>query len=80
MLDGMTIATDMLAKYLAAEIDLLAGKEAAWGDRRLKMEDLAEIRKGRQEWEQRVAAERRTAAGSSGLSVGGATFSQVRIE
>ena len=60
----MSTATDMLAKYLAAEASLLSGKETRLGDRTLRMEDLAEIRKGRQEWEARVRAE---SAGSSAL-------------
>lgn len=53
----MSTATDMLAAYQAAELALLKGKETMLGDRRLKFEDLAEIRKGRMEWEQRVADE-----------------------
>lgn len=74
MLDGaadtvadMTTATDMLALYLQAEKDLLAGKEVAFGDRRLRYEDLAEIRGGRAEWEARVAAEQRASSGASGV-------------
>lgn len=74
----MTTATDMLAKYLAAEQAILEGKEARLGDRLLKMEDLAEVRKGRQEWEARVAAESRKAAGTPAL--GGATFAVARMD
>ena len=74
----MTTATDMLAKYLAAEQALLEGKEARLGDRTLRMEDLAEIRKGRQEWEARANAESRTAV--SAPSLGGATFSVARLD
>lgn len=61
----MSTATDMAARYLAAETAILEGKEARMGDRWLRMEDLAEIRKGRMEWEQRVAAEQAKAAGAT---------------
>lgn len=62
----MSTATDMLAKYLAAETAILEGKEARLGDRWLRMEDLAEVRKGRIEWENRVSTEQATAAGAGG--------------
>lgn len=75
----MSTTTDMLAKYLAAELAILDGKEARFGDRMLRMEDLAEIRKGRQEWETRANAEARSISGASGLSIGGATFSVARM-
>lgn len=68
----MSTATDMLQKYLTAEQALLEGKEVSLGDRRLRMEDLPAIRAGRQEWEQRVAAE--TASTSKAQSVGGLAF------
>lgn len=64
----MTTATDMLAQYLAAEAALLQGKEARLENgRSLRMEDLAEVRAGRKEWEARVAAETAAAAGAPGL-------------
>ena len=53
----MTTATDMLAKYLAAEAAVLEGKEVSLGDRKLRMEDLASITAGRKEWERRVQQE-----------------------
>lgn len=65
----MTTATEMLAKYLAAECALLEGKEVSFGDRRLRMEDLPSIIKGRQEWEQRVARE--SARGNKAATIGG---------
>lgn len=69
----MTTATDMLAAYLQAEAAILAGKEFTWSDgRRLRREDLAEIRKGRQEWENRVAGESAAAAGAP--TIGGRSF------
>lgn len=63
----MSQAENMLAKYMAAEAALLEGKEVAFGDRRLRREDLAEIRAGRREWEQRVAREKASAAGASSI-------------
>lgn len=74
----MSTATDMVAAYLAAETNLLQGKEARLGDRSLKLEDLGEIRKGRQEWEQRAAREAAGAAGAPTL--GGATFAVARLD
>lgn len=59
----MSTATDMLAKYLEAEAALLQGKEVSFGDRRLRREDLAEIRAGRLEWEKRVSSEQAATAG-----------------
>lgn len=71
----MSTATDMLARYMAAEAAILDGKEIRLGDRWLRTEDLVEVRKGRQEWEQRVAAEDAAAAG-----VRGPTFSLARLD
>ncbi|MYM65441.1 hypothetical protein GTP45_01160 [Pseudoduganella sp. FT55W] len=68
---------EMIAKYLAAESALLEGKEARFGDRILRMEDLGEIRKGRQEWEQRSLSAQGAAAGRptfGGLGVSLANF------
>ena len=73
MLAPMSTATDMLAKYIKAEGDLLEGKEVRIGDVTYRSEDLAQIRAGRQEWERKVLAERNRAAGAAtfgGLSVG----------
>ena len=65
----MSTAQEMIARYLAAELAVLDGKEVKFGDRVLRTEDLAEIRKGRQEWEERARGERAAAAGRA--SVGG---------
>ena len=70
----MIDAQSMLSKYLAAEQAILEGKEVRFGDRTLRMEDLAEVRHGRQEWERRVAADagrvaRRPTFGGLGFSV-----------
>lgn len=54
-------ALAMLAKYIEAEAAVLEGKTIRLGtggtgiDRQWASEDLPEIRKGRQEWEGRVA-------------------------
>jgi hypothetical protein len=73
----MTAATTMLAKYMTAEAAILDGKEVRFGDRTLRMEDLKEVRDGRLEWEQRVAAEASQAAGRptfGGVSIAFANF------
>lgn len=57
----MSTASEMVAAYLAAESALLSGKTARIGDRLLQMEDLAEIRKGRAEWERRLGNEQASA-------------------
>lgn len=68
----------MLTAYLAAESALLLGKEARLGDRSLRMEDLSEIRKGRQEWEARVKAEEASAA--TAPSIGGLSFKLAQMD
>jgi hypothetical protein len=55
----MSTASDLLAKYLAAESAILSGQEFRMGDRALKMADLAEVRAERQRLELRVNAETR---------------------
>lgn len=54
----MTTATDMLALYLAAETAVLDGQAFTMGSRSLTMANLAEIRRGRTEWEAKVGAEK----------------------
>ena len=70
----MSIATDMVAKYLEAETALLLGKSVSFGGRTLSSENLAEIRQGRQEWERRAAAESNRGATFGGLSYSVARF------
>lgn len=73
----MSIATDTLAAYQAAELALLKGQSFRFGDQQLTRANLAEIQAGRREWERRVTSEQAAAAqgGSSGpLSVWGANF------
>lgn len=73
----MSLATDMVAAYLAAETAVLLGKSVTVEGRIYASEDLAAIRKGRQEWEARVAAEQAAAAGKQTL--GGLSFSHARL-
>jgi hypothetical protein len=72
-----------LAAYLKAETDILAGKEvrfsASGSDRLHRMEDLEQVRAGRQEWERKVAALQAGAARAptiDGLGYSVADFSQ----
>lgn len=55
----MSTATDMLAKYLAAEAAILGGQSYRWGDRQLTRADLSMVQAGRREWERKVATESR---------------------
>lgn len=55
----------MIAVYLQAEIDVLAGKSTAINGKQMTMEDLESIRKGRQEWERRLASIGRQRGGAS---------------
>lgn len=63
----MSIATDMRDLYIAAEQAVLKGQSYTINGRTLTRANLPEIRKGRQEWEQRVAAEQAAARGGSSL-------------
>jgi len=72
----MTIATDMLAAYLAAEAAVLSGKTVQFNGRIHAYEDLAEIRKGRFEWERRVANE----TGGGQPTFGGLSYSIARFD
>lgn len=74
----MSTATDMLAAYMTAEALLLQGKEAVLADRRLRLEDLSEIRAGRKEWEARVAQESAISAGAP--TIGGLSYSLARLD
>lgn len=63
----MSTATDMIAAYLAAETAILLGKDVSFQGRRVAMEDLDSIRKGRQEWEAKARAEAQPAGRRGGL-------------
>jgi len=74
----MSTATEMLAKYLAAEAAILEGKEVRLNGRVLRREDLDLVREGRKEWEAKVAAEEAAAKGTP--TVGGLGFSLARLD
>ncbi|HBO0241414.1 TPA: primosomal replication protein PriB/PriC domain protein [Pseudomonas aeruginosa] len=56
---------EILQRYIEAEQDVLLGKTVSFNSRILTMVDLGEIRRGRQEWERKVAALERIAGGQS---------------
>jgi hypothetical protein len=62
----MSTATTMRDLYIAAETAVLLGQSFEIAGRKLSRADLAEIRKGRAEWEQRVRDETAVAAGRKG--------------
>ncbi len=66
----MSTATEMLAKYLQAESAVLGGQSITFNGRTVSRADLAEIRKGRQEWEKKAQAEE----GVGAPSIGGKGF------
>lgn len=75
----MSIASEMVAMYQAAEQSVLKGQSytisTATGSRQLTRANLVEIRAGRREWEQRLVSEQaRNQGGNSFYSV--ADFSQ----
>ncbi|XXQ55625.1 hypothetical protein ACA040_004343 [Xenophilus aerolatus] len=71
----MSTAAEMLAAYLAAESAILMGKSISFQGRTVDYENLAEIRKGRAEWERRAAAVR-----NGGAAFGGMSFSVARFD
>lgn len=62
---------EMIDTYMQAERDVLNGKSITFRGRTMSSEDLDEIRKGRAEWEQRLAA---TQAGASRFAAKYAAF------
>ncbi|MEL4248552.1 hypothetical protein [Shewanella xiamenensis] len=53
----------MIDAYIAAELDVLAGKSTTINGKLMTTEDLGEIRAGRLEWERRKAAYSRPQGG-----------------
>lgn len=70
----MSTATLMRDRYLAAETAVLSGQRFRMGERELTRADLSEIRAGRREWEQKVAAETAASAGRGDPRVALADF------
>jgi hypothetical protein len=63
----MSLATDMLESYIAAEKAVLKGLAYRTSDgRQLTRANLPEIIAGRREWERRVASETSVAGGREG--------------
>ena len=48
-------AADMVALYLEAEKDVLAGKSVSINGKMMSTEDLEQIRKGRMEWQRTLS-------------------------
>ena len=48
-------ATDMVALYIEAEKDVLAGKSVSINGKTMSTEDLEQIRKGRMEWQRTLS-------------------------
>lgn len=63
----MSNATEMLAFYMSAEKAILQGQSVRYGERYLSRANLLEVQNGRRDWERRVNAENRTAAGGGSL-------------
>ena len=74
----MSTASDMVTRYLAAEIQALEAIEATLGDRSVKMAELKQICAERQKWEARLSAELATAARAP--SLGSIRFSVARLD
>jgi len=61
----MTTASEMLDKYIAAEVAILEGQSVRFGERILTRANLIEVQQGRRDWERRVNAEARIATGGT---------------
>jgi hypothetical protein len=47
---------DLIQRYTAAELAVLDGKSITFNGQQMTLENLSEIRKGRQEWERRLTS------------------------
>lgn len=54
---------NMVDLYTEAELTVLQGKSITFNGQQMTMENLSEIRKGRQEWERKLASATAAAAG-----------------
>lgn len=59
---------NMVDRYTEAELAVLQGKSITFNGQQMTMENLSEIRKGRQEWERKLAS---VTAATAGRSSGG---------
>ena len=60
---------DMIRRYTKAEMAILQGKSIVFNGQQMTMENLSEIRKGRQEWERKLATANATNSGRSGFKL-----------
>lgn len=58
-----TTAQQMVDYYVAAEIAALEGRMFMFNGRQVMSQDLTQIRKGRRDWEAKLAAEKAAASG-----------------
>lgn len=65
---------DMIQRYTEAEMSVLQGKSIIFNGQQMTMENLSEIRKGRQEWERKLATAISTRSGRGGFKL--ARFTQ----
>ena len=59
----MTTAQQMIDYYTEAEIAALEGRQFMFNGRQVMTQDLSAIRRGRREWEHKLAAEQAKASG-----------------
>ena len=57
---------DMVRRYTEAEMTILQGKSITFNGQQMTMENLSEIRKGRQEWERKQVTAMAAATGRGG--------------
>lgn len=57
---------DMVRRYTEAEVTILQGKSITFNGQQMTMENLSEIRRGRQEWERKQTAAMAAATGRGG--------------
>ena len=57
---------DMVRRYTEAEMAILEGKSITFNGQQMTMENLSEIRKGRQEWERKETTAIAAATGKGG--------------
>ncbi|WMY75410.1 hypothetical protein RHD99_05475 [Buttiauxella selenatireducens] len=60
---------DMIRRYTEAEMAILQGKSIIFNGQQMTMENLSEIRKGRQEWERKLSMANATSGGRSGFKL-----------
>lgn len=59
----------MIQRYIDAEAAVLEGKSITFNGQQMAYENLSEIRKGRQEWERRLATVIQQGQGRSGFKL-----------